>query len=1589
MTQRMERYNKGLAREMKSCSHTLAILFEYAWSKARRSLEAGKSMLRVCLGHAGRIQAEFGENSRRIQGEFRLNSQRMHLLRFAACLILIVVGVGEMWGQETPDYSGIYYIASMANKAESATTTTYAANDPTNNFYLCPTEGWYYYVATDNFQTSDNEQPFLTTYKCKSADYHNGDPSDAVWIVRKHSSEANCYYIIQKSTGRYVISNGQINTSTNANRVRVHLEYDTNPSTLTNDDKALFEITYDTDHWDIIPHSTEGRNGNNKYLVVNNGNFNNLKADGSKADGPNGTYGTGTGGIISLYTHEDNAKFYLEDYVPTIFYNTSNQIEITVQDNETIIYTTDGSDPTDPTNSNRIEVNSNTTTFTINEINTIKAVAVVDGILTKIATFTPIVLCGDTYKYLIQSQNNAWNTTDYHFYMIPGDPENNITKVNTTSLFRPTMEWHIESAGMEDGVQFYYIVNNAAKDNSDNPYYLCYDTNGVYMDTNNDNDNKFKFKIVESPVSGTFNIIPYELRNATGNTSRFLNKNTHNANANAINLANNGNTNNTRWKFVLPSDLDKTAPFTASNASTTYYYKIASVGSNGHYIIPPTGNNTNATTSNSTNVNVVKTGAWFFEVAQEPILTHEDPTKIDWCTYYYIRNAETGEYLYFTKDQSNYTSSPIACLEMRSSIEEGNEDCFMFTWAKTAADVPNYYIVPKKLKDKFLNNISSLRKGDNNNTTISSNVTRGAGNFAWTFTLFCNDPVFEEEEGVIKIKCHTKAANIYINTESDADPTDGSTLYNPTQVTTQNWTTNDKVRIKAIAVVSDGTNTASSDVVTLLNMPDITLGNGPYTYKGTEWEPTVTKVSIGTSPNETTAPTTPAAAYTSSYSNNTNVGTATLTLTDADESDLWYIWNASTTFTISPANVTVTAEDKTKEYGTNDPELTATITGLVNGESENLISYTISRTAGEDVGATYAITPSGQATQGNYSVTYETGTLTITKKNVTVKADDKAKTYGDADPALTVTITGLLSGDSESSINYNPPTREAGETAGTYTISISGESTLNSNYAVTFESGTFTINKKTLTVTARPKTITYGDAPSNDGVTYNNSEFVNNETEDVLGGTLGYSYDYSQYGDVGNYNITPNGLTATNYDFDYVDGTLTVSPKEVSLSWSTPTTFTYDGTSHGLTATATGLVNGDEVGVTVTGDETNAGNHTATASALTGAKASNYMLPTAKTQAFTITPAELTIKAKDYSITYGDAPANDGVTYSGFVNNETDAVLGGTLGYTYTYSQYDGVGDYDITPGGLTATNYNITFQNGTLTVDPKSIGDGDTEHVGVIATGFTLDFGAGNTIILTDGSHTLTATTDYTIGSETSESGRYTSQIIEGTGNYSGKFGIRNANVHLTNDNNGGTEYSATFVAESAGTGDIGHELPEGITAYIITSIMGDWAIPEQLDYIPAGVPVLLMASEEVYGFEVKDAVLSEDVTEVTETQIGYNMLEEVTETPSKHFNSKEVYLLYNNEFVWNKAGDLAKWKVYLNPNHVTPSPDPTPDPSPAPSRLKIAWHRASGMTELRNDELTELQNGAWYTIDGRRLNGKPSAKGLYIVEGKKVMIK
>src|SRR5205085_2710564 len=124
---------------------------------------------------------------------------------------------------------------------------------------------------------------------------------------------------------------------------------------------------------------------------------------------------------------------------------------------------------------------------------------------------------------------------------------------------------------------------------------------------------------------------------------------------------------------------------------------------------------------------------------------------------------------------------------------------------------------------------------------------------------------------------------------------------------------------------------------------------------------------------------------------------------------------------------------------------------------------------------THTITASG-GTADNYNVVDANGTLTVAKAAaLTATADDKSKTYGCTDPALTYTPSGTLYyGDSYSVITgvSLSTTTGAAATAGTHTITASGG--VAANYNVADANGTLTVGKASLTVTANDNNKTYG-----------------------------------------------------------------------------------------------------------------------------------------------------------------------------------------------------------------------------------------------------------------------------------------------------------------------------------------------------------------------------------------------------------------------------------------------------------------------------------------------------------------------------------
>jgi hypothetical protein len=103
----------------------------------------------------------------------------------------------------------------------------------------------------------------------------------------------------------------------------------------------------------------------------------------------------------------------------------------------------------------------------------------------------------------------------------------------------------------------------------------------------------------------------------------------------------------------------------------------------------------------------------------------------------------------------------------------------------------------------------------------------------------------------------------------------------------------------------------------------------------------------------------------------------------------------------------------------------------------------------------YLITPGG-LTSGNYTITFNTGTFTITRAALSVTADAKTKTYGTIDPVFTASYSGFVNGETPAVLGGSLAfVRVSGENAGGYLITPSGLT--SGNYTITFNTGTLTI----------------------------------------------------------------------------------------------------------------------------------------------------------------------------------------------------------------------------------------------------------------------------------------------------------------------------------------------------------------------------------------------------------------------------------------------------------------------------------------------------------------------------------------------------
>ena len=255
----------------------------------------------------------------------------------------------------------------------------------------------------------------------------------------------------------------------------------------------------------------------------------------------------------------------------------------------------------------------------------------------------------------------------------------------------------------------------------------------------------------------------------------------------------------------------------------------------------------------------------------------------------------------------------------------------------------------------------------------------------------------------------------------------------------------------------------------IVTAPTVTVSGAPFVYIGSAITPEVTVTDdLGhvIDPKE----------YRVSYKDNTNAGTATITVTDNDGGN--YTVSGGTTFEIDKAVQTVAAGNVSGVYGeTNKAVAVTSAVGDVTFASsdENVVTVDAAGGLAFHKSGTVEITVRA-AGDANYYGAQTKITVTVAKAPVTIRANDKAIYRGLAAPSLAdpkagtdYTVTGLLGSDTLSGVTVRLAYAETPNTARVGTteivLTVTGE---DARYAVTAENGTLTVSNRSFDTIVEP-----------------------------------------------------------------------------------------------------------------------------------------------------------------------------------------------------------------------------------------------------------------------------------------------------------------------------------------------------------------------------------------------------------------------------------------------------------------------------------------------------------------------------------------
>ncbi|MEG1710842.1 MAG: MBG domain-containing protein [Clostridia bacterium] len=450
----------------------------------------------------------------------------------------------------------------------------------------------------------------------------------------------------------------------------------------------------------------------------------------------------------------------------------------------------------------------------------------------------------------------------------------------------------------------------------------------------------------------------------------------------------------------------------------------------------------------------------------------------------------------------------------------------------------------------------------------------------------------------------------------------------------------------------------------------------------------------------------------------------------------------------TPPTITTQPIGVTKEYDNAVSTLSVTVSSQEDIIYKWYRSNTINGTFDYVIAATNSALNVKNVTDSGFylcRITTLSGTIDsnivevkITKAPLTIIAEDKEIQYGEAIDVniFTYRVDGYKGVDDAKSINgtmYYSVNYSQFDKIAEYTITPDASDMKSDNYEFkSLVNGKLTVTPKKLTVTAKNQTITYGQNISQ--TEYEISGYIPGLANPVITGAPILTASSLLVPGNKTISVTVNGMSAPNYIFVAGnDATLTVNRAELTVT-AEEQILVYGEIIAQNKYTVTGFVNGENQSVItgvpiLTASSYNVAEIKTIALSVENMSADNYSFKADKNAVLTISKAQLTVTALDQIITYGDNILQDKYTITGFVNNETVAVVSGTPILNASSLTVLGNKTIDLSLNNMDAANYSFKLVSGALTVNKanliitpnnNSIVYGDTPFAnGYVITGF------------------------------------------------------------------------------------------------------------------------------------------------------------------------------------------------------------------------------------------------------------------------------